>query len=377
MKILHTSDWHLGKILHEYSLIEDQIFLLNKLVEFIKKNHHDILIIAGDIYDRSIPSREAVKAFSNFIVNLRKISDISVVIISGNHDSADRLAYLSDILVFKNIYLQTDVSFVDKPISIGNVDIYAIPFLDPYVFDFSSDIEDEKKDKKTHENAVKKVIEKIKNNLDKEKINVCVAHLFTRGAVSSDSERNFVGTTGEVDSTIFSCFDYTALGHLHRPQKVDENIYYSGSPLKYSFSESNDSKVILSIEIGKASVDINNVKIDSLYGLSRISGTLETLLSDSSFDKYKDDYLEVEIQDNLKFVNPLRELSKRYNRILSIRYKDRKKNGEDIEIGSRDDSDIFADFAAFQKFLYSSDNELFKEKNKLIQDYLNTKMEIK
>ena len=139
MKILHTSDWHLGKILHEHSLIEDQIYLLKKLVDYITTNPHDLMIIAGDIYDRSIPPREAVKAFSDFLVSLRQVSNIPVVIIPGNHDSSQRVSYLSELLVSKNIFINGDPETLSEPIAVGDAHIYAIPFLDPYVFDFVSD----------------------------------------------------------------------------------------------------------------------------------------------------------------------------------------------------------------------------------------------
>lgn len=247
MRILHTSDWHLGKTLHEHSLIEDQKHFLDQLLDVLKRDPHHALIIAGDIYDRSVPPREAVQLLSDFLSRFRSEIDIPVLLIPGNHDSASRLSYLSTIVKDQNIHFLADLEDVGKPVRIGKADIYGIPFLSPYDLDLTS--LEEKYQTRTHENALRAALENIQ--LNPRRLNILIAHLFATGGRTSDSERAFVGASGEIDIHILEKFDYVALGHLHRPQKVADNAHYSGSPLAYSFSESSDDKCLLSVQIQK------------------------------------------------------------------------------------------------------------------------------
>ncbi|HBS06273.1 MAG TPA: hypothetical protein DEA96_14995 [Leptospiraceae bacterium] len=245
MRILHTSDWHLGKTLHEHSLIEDQKHFLDQLLNLLRSDPHDVLIVAGDIYDRSIPPREAVQLLSDFLSRFRRQCDIPVLIIPGNHDSASRLDYLASIVRDQNIHFMANLEEVGTPVTLGDVDFYGIPFLSPYDLDLS-DL-DEKYQTRTHENALRAALKKIQ--LNPHRPNVLIAHLFATGGSTSDSERAFVGASGEVNISLLDQFDYVALGHLHRPQKVSQFAYYSGSPLAYSFSEAGDDKCVLSIEL--------------------------------------------------------------------------------------------------------------------------------
>ncbi len=371
MKILHTSDWHLGKILHDHLLIEDQVYILDKLVKFIGENPHDVLIISGDIYDRSIPPKEAVTAFSDFICNLRKISDIPLVIIPGNHDSAHRLSYLSEIINMSDIFIKWDPENIHIPVRIGNADIYAVPYLDPYAYDIHADAEE--RQERTHENALKTAVSMIEDVMANERLNIFVGHLFTRGCKVSDSERKFIGTSGEVDASILGKFDYCALGHLHRPQEAEEKIRYSGSLLKYSFSEANDEKRVLSIELEKKRCEVENIVIDPLRPLSCITGLLNDLINDKKYEKYKGHYLEIEIENQGLTLNPFRELSKKFDNILSIKRKESEYLLSGTEIQRREGLDISDDFESFQDYIHHEDNELLKNKKKLFSDYLKKK----
>lgn len=370
MKIIHTSDWHLGKILHEHSLIEDQVYFLEKLIEFIKENPHDLMIIAGDIYDRSIPPKEAVTAFSNFICSLREITDMPVIITSGNHDSSQRISYLSEIIARSNIFIQVDPFKVDKPFKIGEADIYTVPYLDPYTFDIHG--EDDEPRERTHENALMVAVSHIEKVMDSNRLNIFVGHLFTRGGSVTDSERKFIGASGEIDTGLLKNFDYSALGHLHRPQDVDERIRYSGSLLKYSFSEADDCKRLLSVDLGKNHCAARDIVLEPLRNLSRISGSMSDIMGDGKYDEYKDHYLEVELDDNTLVINPVRELSGKFNHILSIRRKDFNITATDAGIERREGMNISDDFQSFQQFLYSDNNKLFDKKVKMFNDYLNS-----
>jgi DNA repair protein SbcD/Mre11 len=374
MKILHTSDWHLGKILHEHSLIDDQIYILNKLVEFIKENPHDVLIIAGDIYDRSVPPKEAMTAFSGFISNLRKVSDIPLVLIPGNHDSSHRLSYLSEIIALSGIYIRTDPDDSLKPIRIGDADIYAVPYLDPYTFDVHDD--SEQRQERSHENALRTAVNAIESVMDNKRLNIFAGHLFTRGGSVSGSERKFVGTSGEVDAGILKNFDYCALGHLHRPQKAGERVRYSGSLMKYSFSEADDQKRILSIHLEKEKCEVNDIILEPLRELSRISGLLGDIINENKYKIYKDHYLEIELEDTLLLLNPLQELSKYFSSILSLRRKETGFSSTETEVKRGEGMDISDDFESFQKFIHDENNVSLKEKRKLFNEYLKKQPEM-
>tara|TARA_Y100001937_G_scaffold128230_1_gene203218 strand:+ start:61496 stop:63172 length:1677 start_codon:yes stop_codon:yes gene_type:complete len=245
MRILHTSDWHLGKTLHEHSLLEEQQAFLDQLLEFLQREKHDALVVAGDIYDRSVPPREAILLLSKFLSDLRSLSSIPVLIIPGNHDSASRLSYLSQLIKDQDIHFLADLDQIHEPVRIGPADFFGIPFLSPY--DMDLEILPEEHRQRTHENALRAALARIQ--LNPSRINVLIAHLFATGGSTSDSERAFVGASGEVDVNLLKDFDYVALGHLHRPQKPAANAHYSGSPLAYSFSESSDQKCFLSVTL--------------------------------------------------------------------------------------------------------------------------------
>ena len=252
MKILHTSDWHLGKVFHEYSLIKEQDLILGNILEHIGQFEYDALIIAGDIYDRSIPSQEAVTLLSNFIVKIRALKPaLPILIISGNHDSAARLAFGSEVFAQAGIHIRTRPELVDQPVTIGSgsekADVFMIPFLFPGAY--SSRRQDNSASVNTHEGELKEALEMINAVKKSDRFNILCGHLFTLGGDESDSERTFHGTAGHVSPKLFVDFNYTALGHLHRPQKVGPRAFYSGSLLKYSFSESQDKKSMLAVEI--------------------------------------------------------------------------------------------------------------------------------
>jgi len=356
MKILHTSDWHIGKIFHEKSLLEDQKHVLSQIHDIIKKDPHDSLIIAGDLYDRSLPSAEAVQLLSWFLTELRSFSDIPVIIISGNHDSRARLSYCSELMTLTSVYFKTDPFLVDVPVTIHSkdqtADIFAIPFLEPSVYNIHN--EDEESVQKSHEQAVEKGIELILKNIRPENITIITGHLYARGGLTSDSERKFIGTAGDVDSSLFDQFDYTALGHLHKPQAVNKQTYYSGSPLKYSFSESEDSKHLLSVDVDKSKLKVTSIPLLPLREMSKISGKFMDLLNSPEYDSFKNHYIEAELLDPSLITNPMAILRDRFPYILSVRQKasalrNSENNRPEITQSNRS---IETDFISFHEYLY-------------------------
>ena len=288
MKILQTGDLHLGKILYEYSLIEDQKHILNQITNILVSENYDALILTGDIYDRAVPSPEAVEVFDDFLTNLhKKAPKLSIFVISGNHDSAKRLSFAAKLLATNNIHIgaNTDIEFLlkQKPITIEDstgqkCDFYLLPFV------YASDI--------------KKVLESYEPS--NENPSVLISHCLTLGAETSSSERTFIGAAENIDSGIFSKFSYVALGHIHKPQKVSENVYYSGSPLAYSFDEIKYEKSFLKIEIqGKDDIKIEKIPANPKRKLRTIKDSFKNFLEKTEYQQFKDDYIEFLCTDSV------------------------------------------------------------------------------
>lgn len=321
MKFLHTSDWHLGKKLHEHYLTADQSYALEQILDIIQSDDYAALIVAGDVFDQSIAPPEALDLFGNFLAKFRSVSSAPVVIIAGNHDSASRLAFCADVIRVADIHICADPSTCGSPIVVTKngetARIYPIPFLHPHVFDAHQNGESVKNG--THNTAVEHAVSMIKQDIDAKAINICVAHFFATGGQSSDSERAFVGTIGNVDIAPFNVFDYTALGHLHRPQAVNERARYSGSLLKYSFSEANDVKGVLSIDLHKQSCVVTTIPIKPRREMRRLAAKFTQLMGDAKFAQFKDDYIEAELTDSAVITNAITSLKTRFPNILSVK----------------------------------------------------------
>jgi exonuclease SbcD len=354
MKLLHTSDWHLGKTIHEHSLLEDQRHVLGQIIELMERDPHDVMVIAGDVYDRSIPPAEAVRLFSDFLKRLRDLTPMPVLIIPGNHDSSARLSYLSEIITMADIHIRTDVGRVAEPLTLqlddGPASFFMVPFLSPAAYDVHD--EGDEREERTHERAVREAVHRIRAARKDSDLNILVGHLFTRGGLTSDSERRFVGTTGEVDASLLDGFDYVALGHLHRPQSPVPHIHYAGSPLKYSFSEAGDVKRLLSVQVEKGACTVNPINLEPLFDMARVKGTLERLLDDEEYTAFEDHYLEVELTDRGYPINPLQELKKRFPNILSVRMAAPDEEGGGAIPVFSEATDIEEDFSRFHRYIH-------------------------
>jgi exonuclease SbcD len=320
MKIMHLSDLHLGRKLDEFSLLMDQEYILKQVLINIDIEAPEVLIIAGDIYDKAIPSAEAVKLFDDFLTNLSK-RKIKVLMINGNHDSAERIAFGSGIFCERDIYISPVFDGTIKKVEIeddgGIVNFYLIPFLKPaYVRRYFLEAEIN-----SYNDAMRVVVGSL--NIDKKGRNVAIVHQFITGSSKSDSEDVSVGGIDNIDSDVFSDFDYTALGHLHRAQSAGApNIRYSGTLLKYSFSEVNHEKSITMVEIDKdKNVKVSTKAVEPLRNLCCIKGTYEELTALSYYkDLNLDDYYQITLTDEDDVIEAFGRLRTIYKNLVKLNY---------------------------------------------------------
>lgn len=300
MKILHTSDWHLGRTLHGYSLIEDQAYMLDQLIEYMIQEKIELLIIAGDVYDKSLPNEEAVALFNHFISQVIGRLEIPTVIIAGNHDSNTRIHFGSELFASKHLYIVGECEKGYQQVTIEGsetIDVYLIPYMEPaYVREIAGD-----ETIKRHDDAMRyltRQIEKEKND----RATLLVVHAFVAGGDLSDSERRLcaVGTAEMVGADCFKPFTYTALGHLHKPQAIgSEHIRYSGSLLKYSISEANQPKCFVKLEIvdGKLTT-LEEVSLKPKRDLKIVQGPIEAIVKAGAQlgEEERQDYVYAKIE---------------------------------------------------------------------------------
>lgn len=358
MKLLHLSDLHIGKRMGTYSFIDDQRFILERILDIVKTNTPDGVMIAGDIYDRSVPSEEAVALFDDFLYELSELCR-AVFIISGNHDSAERLSF-GDRLMRKNgIYISPafdgKISHVTLNDSYGEADIYMLPFVKPvYVKQFYPDAVI-----KNYTDAVRTVIEN--SSVDTSKRNIMIAHQFVTGAVEGGSEERAVGGLENVDASVFEAFDYTALGHIHRYQKAGENIRYSGSPLKYSFAEVNHKKAALMAEFKeKGNVEITELPLVPMRDMAELKGSYEEVIkADKAL--YADKYLRIILTDKECVYNAFNNLQERFPYLMKMEYENLYTPDEDEKYVLTDD-EIKSPVKLFEKFYLNRTGNDMNEK---------------
>lgn len=292
MKFMHLADLHIGRRLNEFSMIEDQKYILNRIINIAAEQEVEGIIIAGDVYDRSIPSIEAIEIFENFVEELVKLK-IPAYIVSGNHDSCERLSAFSNLISHSGIYISKTYNEKIEPIIYKNTAIWLLPFIRPAdVRRYHPDIEIG-----NYEDAVKKVIDTL--DIDESMTNIIAAHQFVtangEAPELSDSEVSSLGTLDNVDFTVFDKFDYAALGHIHKPQSMGrKEVRYSGSPLKYSFSEVNQKKSVSIIEINKKhKINIETYPLEPLHDMREIKGSLIELLKEDKTE----DYMHITLTD--------------------------------------------------------------------------------
>ena len=357
MKIIHTGDWHIGKIVNEFSMIDDQRYILNELIKLINLEKPDVLIIAGDIYDRSIPPVEAVDLLNEVFSKILIDNKVKIVAISGNHDSGERVSFGSKILEKEGLYIQGIIEDEIKSIRIddeeGNVNFYMIPYVDPAILrrKFNNP------EIRNHNDAMKAVINRIKPSLNENERNIVVTHgyvtykrkddidkdgenLYELADLEvSDSERPLsIGGTDLIDSDNFDCFDYVALGHLHGRQKVGrEEIRYSGSLMKYSFSEINHKKGVVIIEIdGNKKINIRQEELRPKRYMRIIKGPLDELIKAGLEDcSNREDYIQAILTDEGEIIDPIGKLRSVYPNIMILKREEKKDIGTSLTAASK------------------------------------------
>ncbi len=357
MRFFHLSDLHIGKHLHHYNLREDQEHILGEVISYVETLHPDAVVIAGDIYDKSVPSGEAVTIFDDFLTRLSEIKPaVPVLIIAGNHDSPQRLDYASRLLGSRQIYIagkapeseEEHLKKVTLQDRYGAVNFYLLPFLKPgYVRGLS-----ESGAAPDYTSAVRTVLER--EAIDWNERNVLVTHQFYTGngcvPETCDSELLSVGGIDNVDISVIRDFDYAALGHLHGAQRAGaEHIRYCGTLLKYSVSEAGQEKALHMVEIGGKGtpVQVEKLPLHPLRDVRRVRGNLEDIIADAPAD-HRDDYVSVTLTDEADPYRPREQLEKAYSRILEVRVDNtrtrRKLEFAEEEIRMEDPVQAFADF---------------------------------
>lgn len=285
MKFLHLGDLHIGKRVNEFPMIEDQRVILQQILEIALRENISGVIIAGDIYDKSVPSTEAIALFENFIEQLVN-AKIKAFIVSGNHDSAERLSAFSNLISNSGIYIAKSYSGKLLPVECGeDINIWLLPFIRPAdVRRFHPDVEIG-----SYNDAVQKVLDNIE--IDNTKTNILVAHQFViangKAPETSDSEVCSLGTLDSVDYSLFNDFDYVALGHIHKPQSMGrKQVRYCGSPLKYSFSEVNHKKSVSIIEVNNKNITVETVELEPLHDMKEVTGDIISLLKMDKDESY-------------------------------------------------------------------------------------------
>lgn len=359
MKFFHLSDLHIGKQLHRYNLKEDQQVILKEVITYAKELRPDAIVIAGDIYDKSVPSAEAVNVFDEFLTDLSEITpEIPILIISGNHDSPDRLKYASEILKRHHIYLAGNVperpeEHIEKVTlhdAYGEVDFYLLPFMKPaYVKNIFVDGTPE-----TYSDAVKEIIKREKIDY-KDKRNVLVSHQLYVGEKAEspetcDSEVFSVGGIDNVDIGSVKEFDYVALGHLHGAQCIGKpEIRYCGTLLKYSVSEStqNKSLTVVTLKAKGEKPEIENYPLHPLRDVRKKKGTLDEIIKEAQ-ETEKDDYISITLTDEIDPYKPKEQLERIFSHILEIRVDNQRTRTKlkemDEELVMKDPFTSFAEF---------------------------------
>ena len=372
MKFLHISDLHLGKKLNEFSLVEDQEYIIYKILQCIDEQKPDALLVAGDIYDKSIPSVEAVKLFDFFLKNLAQ-RKIQTFIISGNHDSPERMTCGASLMEtsgihFAPVYDGTCCKY-ELQDTHGSVNIYLLPFVKPVVVKAALEKNGQSEQAEqivSSDQAVQAAV--LQMSVDFSQRNVLVAHQFVTGSTRCDSEDISVGGQDNIDAAVFGKFDYVALGHLHGMQKAGgDNIWYSGSPLKYSFSEANHHKGGLIIELNKkGELKVEPVSFEPSHDLRKLKGTYEELTLKKYWEQMGEsvnDYLHITLTDEEEIPEAFSRLALIYKNLVSIQY-DNTRTQKDNQIEGAINIEKTSPLDLFEGFYELQNNQKFSEEQK-------------
>jgi exonuclease SbcD len=348
LRVLHTSDWHLGRSLHEESLLEDQAWAIDRIVEIAREARPDVAVVAGDVYDRAVPSPDAVGLLDDALTRLAELN-VPVVVVAGNHDSAERLSFGARLLSTRGIHLRGSIQDAHAPVEIaGKGFIYPLPFVEPDVV--RALLGDE--DIRGHAAATERALARARADAAARALpTVLIAHAFIQGASQTpESERPIVGLAESVPLAAVAGFDYVALGHLHAPQVLSDAVRYSGSLLKYSFSEAGHRKGVVLVEVDRGRVSSEVVELGARRDLARIRGTLQDLLTSPEFEEHRRDLVEATLDDPGYVVDAKRRLQARFPHVVTVVRSELALSAagasfsRQVESAGRDDEVLFESF---------------------------------
>ncbi|MFJ6354551.1 exonuclease SbcCD subunit D [Streptomyces sp. NPDC092046] len=355
MRLLHTSDWHLGRSFHRVALLDAQASFLDHLVATVRERAVDAVLVAGDVYDRAVPPLTAVELFDTA---LHRLADAGVptVMISGNHDSARRLGVGAGLIERAGIHLRTDPAGAGTPVVLadahGDVALYGLPYLEPALVREQFGAE-----KAGHEAVLSAAMDRVRADLASRPEgtrSVVLAHAFVAGGEASDSERDItVGGVDSVPAGVFDGVDYVALGHLHGSQTLTPRVRYSGSPLAYSFSEADHRKTMWLIDLGADGAVETAERVDCPVPrpLARIRGRLDDLLADPGLTRHEESWVEATLTDPVRPAEPMARLAERFPHTLHLVFEPERTEGDPVvsyarRLRGRDDRQIAEDFVA-------------------------------
>ena len=372
MKFIHISDLHLGKRVNEFSMLEEQKYILQQVLDTVQNEAADAVLIAGDIYDKPVPPAEAVVLFDTFLTRLSQMKK-EVFIISGNHDSAERLSFGSSLFTAEGIHIAPVFEGNMEKVSLwddaGEVCVYLLPFIKPSTVRrfYEEDLTDYTK-------TVQTVIEH--TPVDTSKRNVLVAHQFVTGAGRCDSEEVSVGGLDNVDASVFEPFDYVALGHIHSPQKVGrETVRYCGSPLKYSFSEAGQEKSITVVELKeKGTVELRTIPLEPLRDMRKIRGTYLEVTAKSFYENSNcEDYLLVTLTDEEDVPDGMAKLRTIYPNLMRLEY-DNCRTRKNQKVTGTETVEKKSELEYFEEFFELQNNQPMNEEQRKFSEELIRKL---
>lgn len=336
MKLIHLSDLHLGKRVNEISMIEDQTYILQQIIRIIKEENADAVLLSGDIYDKSVPSAEAVTLFDEFLSRLAHLK-VQVLAISGNHDSPERLAFGNRLMEGAGIHISPVYGGKLSPVELsdqhGVVNFWLLPFIKPaHVKRFYPDEGIE-----SYTDACRVAVEKMQ--IDPTQRNVLLTHQFVTGAATCESEELSVGGSDNVDASVFEAFDYVALGHIHGPQNIGSNkIRYCGTPLKYSFSETDHYKSVTVVELGaKGELELHTTPLTALHDMRIVRGSFAQITDKAFYETMvTDDYLQVILTDEEDIPEAIGKLRVIYPNIMKLTYDNTRTRTSQLIDGAQD-----------------------------------------
>ena len=327
MRLLHTSDWHIGRSLHGTDLLAEQEAVLSGLARIVTDVSVDVVLVAGDVYDRAVPSADATAVLSRVVARIRR-AGAEVVLTPGNHDSARRLGTFSELLAAGGLHVRADTAKLDEPVLLadehGEVAVYGLPFLEPEVARHELGLTGGQGGGKSHEAVLATAMERVRTDLFLRPgaRSVVLAHAFVGGGMPSESERDIcVGGVDLVPAPVFDGVDYVALGHLHRPQTLSPRLRYSGSPMAYSFGEAGQQKLVWLVDLDAGGLaDVRAVPLPVPRPLTLLTGELDDLLADPAHAGVEEHFISVRLTDAARPVDPMRRLQARFPHCVHLEW---------------------------------------------------------